>query len=168
MRKSFLAGLVFPLLLSLWPQTGSAATYTLYTSGFSNEGLTSIPGDNTKHVLFSLGIPPGLAVGDILLVRGEAQVSLNETDTRKIACQLMLGSSPSTTDTESGGLQLDQNNAFNVSPDMVRGVPVKIATYRVTTAMGVGAAYVNFVVWASGNFNVDHGEGDLGVLVIHP
>jgi hypothetical protein len=143
------------------PAPALAATLTTYDTGDNSELITSSPGDNIKRVIYSASVG-SLAVNDILVITSEAQLD-NSTGTNvRLSTQLILGTSPSAT----SGTELDENNAFNVTPDMARGQPTKLATVKVGTAMTAG--FVNLVVWTSGTLAVDQDYGRLQVLKIHP
>jgi hypothetical protein len=148
-------------LICLCGMQARAQTYTTYDTGSGGELLTSLPGDSGHYVLFSLNVG-SLSVGDMLIVASEAEFTSSQTDNVRISSQLYLGTSASSTT----GTQLDENNAFNIVPTMVEGVPVKISAIKITSAMSSG--HVNLVVWSSDPLTVDVGNGRLQVLKIDP
>lgn len=153
----FLILFAVALIASLAPMERALAT-SFDIAQTVEEKIPTIPDTNVKQVLYSVYVG-SISSSDILVVVGEAQVTLTSGDARKIACAIILGTSA----TATTGSELDSNNSFNVSPDMNRGVPVKFA---IRPPAATSSTYVNFVVWASGNFDVDN-QGHLQVLIIH-
>lgn len=143
------------------PVQAVAATFACYDTGDNSELIASSPGDNVKRVIYSADVG-ALAEGDILIVASEAQLESSYSGNVRLTTQLILGTSPSATT----GVELDENNAFNVTPGMVRGQPTKLSIARIATASQAG--FVNLVVWTSQTLTVDQDYGRLQVVKIHP
>ena len=149
------------LLAFAVPGPVSAATYSTFDTGDNSELITSSPGDNVKRVIYSAAVG-SLAVNDILVVAAEAQLQNDTGGNVRLTTQLILASSPSGTT----GTELDENNAFNVTPEMSRGQPTKLSVARIASASSAG--FVNLIVWTSGTLTVGQDYGRLQVLKIHP
>ncbi|HWA92224.1 MAG TPA: hypothetical protein VG889_19455 [Rhizomicrobium sp.] len=156
--KTFRVALLAALIA---PAPGFAATFTTYDTGDNSELIASSPGDNVKRVIYSAAVG-SLAADDILIVASEAQLQNDTGGNVRLSTQLILGSSPGATT----GTELDENNAFNVTADMVRGQPTKLAIARIASATSAG--FVNLVVWTNQTLAVDQDYGRLQVLKIHP
>lgn len=146
--------------LTTLPAQAFAATFTPYDTGNNSELIASSPGDNVKRVIYSADIG-SLDAGDILIVASEAQLQNDTGGNVRLTTQLILGSSPSATT----GTELDENNAFNVTDDMSRGQPTKLAIAGISSASS--ANFVNLVVWTNQALTVNQNYGRLQVLVIH-
>lgn len=147
--------------LATFPAQAFAETLTSYDTGANSELITSSPGDNIKRVIYSADVG-SLAVNDILVVASEAQLQNDTGGNVRLTTQLILGSSPSATT----GVELDENNAFNVTSDMLRGQPTKLAIAKIGTASS--SNFVNLVVWTNQTLTVNQGYGRVQVLKIHP
>ena len=139
-----------------------ASSFAPYDSGDHSELLTSLPGDNTKHVVYSLDIGP-VSTNDILVVDAEVEMTNDTGSPSRLSAQLVLASSA----TATNGTALDENNNFYITPDMHHGVRVKASVKQITSQNP--ANFVNLVVWGSpGTLTVEDDCGRLQVLKITP
>ena len=146
----------------------SASTFTVYDSvNFGNELITTVPGDNSWYVLYSVDIGT-INAGDIIVVfadGGQLQDPTNTTD-HYLTSHLMRANSA----TATTGYEIDDANAMNVTEQVYRHVPIKPAITTIATGT-TGRHFINLLVQsASGSpdLNVISGAGRLQVLKISP
>jgi len=157
-RASFLFTIAATGLI---PGLPFADTVVAYDSGNDGEKLTALSGDLTKRVVLSVDIGT-VNANDILVVDGEAELTNDTSGNASLGAQLILGS----TETETSGVELDEANATNITPDIHHGVRVKASIEQFPS--GNSRHFVNFVVWSNTNLTVEQDYGRLQIAKISP
>jgi len=146
------------LLGSISTQDASAASFSTFDSDNFGELITSSPADDVYRVVYSVDVGT-LTSGDILVVKGDPELSNHTSNNALLSAKLVLEDSS----TGVTGLELDEGNAFQVVPGD-HGVPYKHAIYR---AGSTSKHFVNFAVASNQVLAVEQDYGRLQVLKIH-
>lgn len=143
---------------------GSGVTIQEYNTGNNSELVTVLPGDDTKHVVYSQHVP-NLKAGEILIVLCEVECTNDNIDdlASRFSTQVIL----SETQTGTTGTEINEGQSYNLTRDMHHGVFPRMGTF-VVPYDGFEREHVNLRAWVNRELKVEQDYGRLSVIRVTP